>query len=54
MLRCEKWTLNINDKRDVTYKVINNSNKYNQLRFYQSELDGYFSIIYPPTTRKYM
>lgn len=43
-LVCEKWTINIADVREVEYK----------LRFYQSKLDRFHLLVYPPTLRKWL
>jgi len=44
MLTCEKWTIDINGTREVEYK----------LEFFQSKLDKFYSVIYPPTKFKFL
>ncbi|CAD8050264.1 unnamed protein product [Paramecium primaurelia] len=43
MLACEKWVIDINGQREVSY----------ELEFFQSQKDKFYSIVYPPTTMKF-
>ncbi|KAL4507223.1 hypothetical protein ABPG72_002016 [Tetrahymena utriculariae] len=43
MLKCEEWTLNLNDKKEVKYRV----------KHFQSEADRFYSIIFPQDLLRY-
>ncbi|KRX02406.1 hypothetical protein PPERSA_10023 [Pseudocohnilembus persalinus] len=43
MIRCENWTLNLNNEKEVDYKI----------KFYQSKTDRFYGLLFPPTIYKY-